>query len=89
MPITKAEIDSNHQSLADAIRADYHDNRAISHEEYHTQLNTEYERYTAELIAEGYLRPPEPIVFTASPPGEALGVRLTNIEGFLKRLYPE
>lgn len=30
---------------------------------------------------------PEPIVFTASPPGEALGERLKNIEDFLSEVY--
>lgn len=32
---------------------------------------------------------PEPLVFTASPPGAAIGQRLTNIEDFLKEAYPE
>ena len=31
---------------------------------------------------------PEPPVFTASPPGEALGKRLKNIEDFLGEVYP-
>lgn len=34
--------------------------------------------------------PVEPkLVFTASPPGKALGERLLNIENFLKEAYPE
>lgn len=32
---------------------------------------------------------PEPIVFTASPPGIAIGKRLNNIEDFLRKVYPE
>ncbi|MBA7569582.1 hypothetical protein ES708_11323 [subsurface metagenome] len=32
--------------------------------------------------------PPEPLVFTASPPGTAIGKRLNNIEDFLREAYP-
>lgn len=43
-----------------------------------------------ECIASLPVTPPlEPLVFTASPPGEALGERLNNIEAFLREAYPE
>lgn len=57
-----------------------------------TQVSTE-----GYFIGDGHLLfddgkpepiPPEPLVFTASPPGIALGKRLNNIEDFLERLYP-
>ncbi|GAI49635.1 unnamed protein product [marine sediment metagenome] len=32
---------------------------------------------------------PEPLVFTNSPPGTAIGERLNNIEDFLKEAFPE
>ncbi len=47
-----------------------------------------YNEATQTLIDNPDYVEPEPLVFTASPPGEAIGKRLKNIEDFLKRLYP-
>lgn len=55
---TREQIDTEHNTNTQDIRASYHDRQEISHEDYHIQLNTENERYEAELIAEGYLSPP-------------------------------
>jgi len=47
-------------------------------------VKLEYDVFIASLpITE----PALPLVFTASPPGEALGNRLNNIEDFLVRCY--
>jgi len=47
----------------------------------------EFDEFTASLPPPE--PPPEPLVFTASPPGEAIGKRLKNIEDFLRKVYPE
>ncbi len=46
----------------------------------------EYDEFVASLpVVEP--EPPEPLVFTASPPGEAIGKRIKNIEDFLERAH--
>ncbi|GAJ15575.1 unnamed protein product [marine sediment metagenome] len=55
---TREEIEIQHDTNSHNIRASYHDKQEISHEEYHSQLNAENERYEVELIAEGFLEPP-------------------------------
>ncbi|GAI56202.1 unnamed protein product, partial [marine sediment metagenome] len=55
---TKEQINSEHNTNVLAIRASYHERQEISHEDYHRQLNTENERYEAELIANGFMEPP-------------------------------
>ncbi|MBA7588429.1 hypothetical protein ES708_30487 [subsurface metagenome] len=47
-----------------------------------------YDEATQTLIDNPDYVEPEPLAFTASPPGTALGKRLNNIEDFLGRLYP-
>ncbi|GAH39430.1 unnamed protein product, partial [marine sediment metagenome] len=58
---TREQIDSEHNTNVQNIRASYHDRQEISHEEYHRQLNTENERYKAELA---FYFPPEPPLST-------------------------
>lgn len=48
-----------------------------------------YDETTQTLIDNPDYTEPESLAFTASPPGEALGERLNNIEAFLKEAFPE
>ncbi|MBA7579994.1 hypothetical protein ES708_21880 [subsurface metagenome] len=47
-----------------------------------------YDEATQTLIPNLDYVEPEPLAFTASPPGEAIGKRLKNMEDFLERLPP-
>lgn len=47
-----------------------------------------YDEASQTLIDNPDYVEPEPLAFTASPPGEAIGKRIRNIEDFLERLYP-
>ena len=51
---TREQIETEHSTNIQNIRASHLERKEISHEEYHNQLNTEGERHKTELIAEGY-----------------------------------
>ena len=73
---TREQKDSEHKTNTQNIRASYHERHEISHEKYHSQLNTENERYKAELA----------IYFSPEPPRDLekeideLKARIDNIK---------
>lgn len=89
--LTEEEIRAKYMVLHNELSESYYSGASgLTKEEFDTQHGQIWNDMKAELIAEGYIQPPpEPLVFTASPPGEALGERLGCIEDFLKEAYPE
>lgn len=71
---TREQIDSEHKAKQLEIRTSYHEKHEITHEEYHSQLNAENERYKGVLIAEGY--PPAP----ASLPWQAEWAKADTVD---------
>lgn len=88
--MTEAEIKAKYKALHDTLAESYYGGTSgLTKEEFDIQHGKIWNDMEAELIAEGYRQPPpEPLVFTASPPGEALGERLNSIEAFLKEAFP-
>jgi len=87
---SEAEIRASYKLQHDELSADYYAGTSgLTKEEFDTQHGQIWNDMESELIAEGYRQPPpEPLVFTASPPGMAIGQRLNHIEEFLGRAYP-
>ena len=59
--MTKKEIKTNHKTLHDSLTEDYYKKKLMSKDDfdyYHGQNWTDME---TELIAEGYIKPPEPV----------------------------
>jgi len=86
---TEAEIKAYYKAFHDELSEAYYGGTSgLTKEQFDLQHGQIWDDMTAELIAEGYLMPPaEPLVFTSSPPGTAIGVRLNNIEDFLERAF--
>lgn len=58
VPKTREQIESEHKIIVQNIRASYHEKQEISHEEYHSQLNAENDRYETEIATHF---PPKPV----------------------------
>ncbi len=88
--LTEAEIRAKYKKLHDELSDAYYAGTSeLTKEEFDIQHGQIWADMEAELIAAGYRQPPpEPLAFTASPPGTAIGKRLNNMEDFLKRLHP-
>jgi len=59
--VTETKIKDNHKKIHDDLTEDYYKNHLMPKEDfdyYHGQNWTDME---AELIAEGYIKPPEPV----------------------------
>ena len=58
---TEIEIKTNHKTLHDTLTEDYYQNKLMSKGDFDYYHGQNWADMEAELIAEGYLTPPEPV----------------------------
>lgn len=86
--MTEKEIKTHYKALHDDLSYRFYTLHEMPKEDFDQQHGGIWQAMEQELIEAGYMSPPKPrLVFEASPPGEALGERLKNIEDFLVRVY--
>ncbi len=76
---TEAEIKTNHKEIHDTVSEDYYKNKLMSKEEFDYLHGQNWNDMGAELIAEGYRQPPEPVRDLATEI-TALGKRVRDLE---------
>lgn len=59
--MTEAEIKAKYKELHDLLSESYYNFRNISKEEFNFQHGKIWNDMEVELMAEGYLKPPEPV----------------------------
>ena len=58
---TKKEIKTNHKILHDSLTEDYYKNKLMTKGDFDYYHGQNWADMKAELIAEGYLKPPKPV----------------------------
>jgi len=58
---TEAEIKARYKEIHDNLSEDYYKNHLMSKEDFDFYHGQNWNDMEAELIAEGYLKPPEPV----------------------------
>lgn len=58
--VTEAEIKTKHKEIHDSLTKDYCKNHLMSKEEFDYLHGQNWNDMEAELLAKGYLKPPEP-----------------------------
>jgi len=86
---TEAEIKANYKAQHDTLSSAYYGGTSgLTKEQFDQQHGVIWDAMKQELIANGYLTEAiPPLAFSASPPGTAIGQRLTNIEDFLSERF--
>lgn len=87
--LTEIQIKAKYKKLHDDLSEAYYSGESgLTKEEFDQQHGKVWSDMEAELIAGGFLTPPEPpLVFDPSS-GTGTPKRLTYIEEFLAKLYP-
>ena len=76
---TKAEIKANHKKIHDSLSEDYYKNHLMSLDDFNYYHGQNWNDMEAELIAEGYIKPPDPVVDPIARIG-ALEARIEMLE---------
>ncbi|KKN74960.1 hypothetical protein LCGC14_0384620 [marine sediment metagenome] len=75
---TEKEIKANHKEVHDNLTEDYYKNKLMSQEDFDYLHGQNWNDMEAELLAEGNIKPPEPV--------RDLGAEIDEIKGKLNLL---
>ena len=77
--MTEVEIKTSHKNLHDTLSEDYYKNKLMSKEDFDYLHGQNWEGMETELIAGGYIKPPEPVRALEAEIDE-LKARIDNIK---------